>query len=162
MYGDFTPITAESVTYGPVERARVKVEKAERILERLPQADCPVTHHFAPGVYMRELTIPQGVLLTGAVHKTEHLSVLSKGHIYILNGEDRMELIAPATVLSPKGVKRAIYAVEDSTWMTIHATTETNTAKLVEELTTSTEEELAGGSANRQLLRSGPQPQIRG
>ena len=36
----------------------------------------------------------------------------SKGHIYILNGEDRMELIAPATVLSPAGVKRAIYAVE--------------------------------------------------
>lgn len=156
-----TPVTAESVTYGPVERARAKVEKAERIMENMPQADCPITHHFAPGVYMREMAVPAGVLLTGAVHKTEHLSVLSKGHIYVINGGDRLELRAPATVLSPKGVKRAIYAVEDSVWMTIHATNETDTAKLVEELTTSTEDELAGGSRNRQLLRSGKH-QIRG
>jgi hypothetical protein len=156
-----TAIAADSVTYGPVERARVKVEKAERILERHPQADCPVTHHFAPGVYMRELLIPQGVLLTGAVHKTAHMSVLSKGHIFILNGEDRLELVAPATVLSPAGVKRAIYAVEESVWMTIHATDETDTARLVEDLTTSTEDELLGGSANRQLALGGQQ-QIRG
>lgn len=156
-----TAVTADSVTYGPVERARVKVERVERIMERHPQTDCPVTHHFAPGVYMREMFIPQGVLLTGAVHKTAHMSVLSKGHIFILNGEERLELVAPATVLSPAGVKRAIYAVEDSTWMTIHATNETDTAKLVEELTTSTEDELLGGKANRQLALGGQQ-QIRG
>lgn len=161
MYGDFTPVTVGSVTYGPVERARVKVERVERVLEQHPQAECPLVHHFAPGVYMRQITIPAGVLLTGAVHKTEHLSVLSKGHVFILNGEDRMELIAPATVLSPKGVKRAIYAVEESVWMTIHATNETDTDKLVSELTTSTADELAGGSRNRQLMRSGRQ-QIRG
>lgn len=151
-----TAVAAESVTYGPVERARAKVEKVERVLERHPQTDCPVTHHFAPGVYLREILIPQGVLLTGAVHKTEHLSMLSKGHIFIINGEERLELIAPATVLSPKGVKRAIYAVEEAVWTTIHATNETDTDKLVSELTTSTADELAGGSRNRQLLRSGP------
>lgn len=150
-----TPVAAESVTYGPIERARVKVEKAERVMEQFPQADCPVTHNFAPGVYVREILIPQGVLLTGAVHKTEHLSVLSKGHIFLINGEDRLELCAPATVLSPAGVKRAIYAVEESVWSTIHATNETDTARLVETLTHSTEDELAGGSRNRQLMRSG-------
>jgi hypothetical protein len=160
MYG--VSVTADSVTFGPIEKARLKVEKAERLLEQLPQVDCPVTHHFAPGVYMREMFAPAGVLLTGAVHKTQHLSILTKGRICILNGEDRLELVAPATVLSPAGVKRAIYALEDSVWVTIHATNETNTARLVEELTTSTEDELAGGSRNRQLLRSGPAPQIRG
>ena len=160
MYG--VSVAADSVTFGPIERARVKVEKAERVMEGLPQADCPITHHFAPGVYMREMFAPAGVLLTGAVHKTEHLSVLTKGRVFVLNGEDRLEIVAPATVLSPKGVKRAIYAVEDSVWMTIHATNETDTARLVEELTTSTEDELAGGSRNRQLMRGGAAPQIRG
>lgn len=154
-------VTANRVTFGSLARARMKVEKVERTLEQHPQADCPVTHHFAPGAYIREMFIPQGVLLTGAVHKTAHLSVLAKGHIYILNGDEKLELIAPATVVSPMGVKRAIYAVEDAVWMTIHATNETDTDKLVSELTESTASELLGGADNRQLARGGHQ-QIRG
>lgn len=159
MYGEFTPVTVSSVTYGPLERERLKVEKAERLLETLPQVDCPVTHHFAPGVYMREMFIPAGVMLTGAVHKTEHLTMLVKGRLLLVNGGGGSEVVAPATLLSLAGIKRAGYAMEDSIVMTIHATNETDPDKLVSELTESTASELLGGAENRQLAVSGPQPE---
>lgn len=157
MYG--VSVAADSVTFGPIERARVKVEQAERLIETLPQVDCPITHHFAPGVYMREMFIPAGVMLTGAVHKTEHLTVLVKGRLLLVNGSGGTEVVAPATLLSPAGIKRAGYAVEDSVVMTIHATNETDPDKLVSELTESTASELLGGAGNRQLAVSGLQPE---
>jgi hypothetical protein len=157
MYG--VSVAADSVTFGPIEKARLKVEKAERLIETLPQVDCPITHHFAPGVYMREMFIPAGVMLTGAVHKTKHLTLLVKGRLLLVNGDASTEVIAPATLMSPAGIKRAGYAVEDSVVMTIHATNETDTDKLVEELTYSKASELLGGAENYQLAVSGPQPE---
>jgi hypothetical protein len=56
-----------------LDPARAKVEALEDEIAKLPQVDCPVRHYFAPGLYAREMTIPAGVTLTGAVHKTEHL-----------------------------------------------------------------------------------------
>ncbi len=38
------------------------------------QIELVTIHHFSPGIYMRELRIPAGVTLTGAIHKTEHLT----------------------------------------------------------------------------------------
>jgi hypothetical protein len=34
-----------------------------------PQTDCPVTHHFGPGVYIREVKIPAGSLVLGHKHQ---------------------------------------------------------------------------------------------
>lgn len=132
--------------------ARRKVAALEEAIQSQPQVDCPVKHHFAPGVYLREMTIPTGVLLTGAVHKTCHLSMLSKGHIYLVGDTGTTELKAPATVLSQPGTKRAIYAVEEAVWTTIHATDTVDLDALVEELTEAKSDELLGGANNKQLL----------
>lgn len=140
---------------------RDKVLRAEELLNELPQVDCPVTHHFAPNVYVREMFIPANVLLTGAVHKTCHLSMLSKGKVRVITDTGAVELTAPATVLSQTGAKRAIYAIEDAVWSTIHATDETDVDRLVEELTESTADELLGGTANRQIAAQ-QQQQLRG
>jgi len=131
--------------------ARRKVAALEAAMQSQPQVDCPVKHHFAPGVYIREMTIPTGVVLTGAVHKTSHLSMLSKGHIYLVGDTDTVELRAPATVLSQPGTKRAIYAVEEAIWTTIHATDTVDLDELVAELTESKSDELLGGANNTQL-----------
>jgi hypothetical protein len=37
-----------------------KVEDVERKMLLLPQADCPLHHHFGPGLYVREVHIPAG------------------------------------------------------------------------------------------------------
>lgn len=134
---------------------RDRVIALESAMEQYPQANCPIKHHFADGIYAREMTIPANVVLTGAVHKTCHLSILSKGKIQLVSDDEVIELTAPATILANAGTKRAIHALEESVWTNIHATNETDLDKLVEELTESTAAELAGGEANRQLKLSG-------
>lgn len=93
--------------------------------------DSLTRHHFAPGVYARELTIPAGVVLTGKIHKTAHLNVVSAGRITVWSEEHGMRTItAPYTFMSSPGVRRVGFAHEDTVWTTIHPTDETDLAKL--------------------------------
>jgi hypothetical protein len=132
--------------------SREKVERLEKVLEQYPQAELPVKHYFVPGMYAREMTIPAGVILTGAVHKTEHLSTISAGRIMVETEEGMKEISAPYTFVSKPGAKRAGYALETTVWTTYHATETTDLDTLVEELTEMTAAELVGGPKNRQML----------
>ena len=131
---------------------REKVEQLEKMMQAYDPAVLPITHHFADGIYAREMFMPKGAVLTGAVHKTTHMCILSKGHVRVATDEGPVNLIAPATLIAKPGAKRAIFALEDSIWTNIHATNETDLDKIVEELTESTAAELQGGAANKQQL----------
>lgn len=130
---------------------RERVERLERIYEQYPQVVCPVRHHFAPGVYAREMTIPAGVHAVGAVHKTEHLSILV-GHCLLTTDDGAKEFDGHNTFVSRPGAKRAIVAIGDVVMTTIHPTDETDLDKLCELLTHSTSAQLIGGAENRQML----------
>ena len=43
------------------------------------QAELPPKHSFSPGVYVRELAIPEGTLLIGKIHKHRHQSIKIQG-----------------------------------------------------------------------------------
>ncbi len=118
------------------------IECPEKILEDGRPIELEAIHHFAPGMYARELRIPAGVLLTGKIHKTEHLNILAKGRIEISNMGESKELIAPQIFVSPPGTKRAGYAHEDSVWITIHATEETDLEQLERDTVVDSFEEL--------------------
>jgi hypothetical protein len=118
----------------------------------MPQVDCPVRHFFAPGLYAREMTIPAGVVLTGAVHKTQHLCTVSKGHIWVDDGTGAKELFAGMTFASPAGAKRAGMAVSTTVFTTYHATDTTDLDELAQELFGVRDAELLGGSMNRQAM----------
>ena len=103
---------------------------------------CKITHHFAPGVYAREMWMPAGCLITGKIHLTEHLNILSQGAVSVSNSDESIFMQAPHTFVSPVGTKRAIYAHEDSTWTTIHVTELTDPDKIEEEIIVETFEQL--------------------
>jgi hypothetical protein len=93
----------------------------------MPQVELPVRHYFSPGVYARELTIPAGVCLTGAVHRYEQLNILSKGTMKVLLEDGTIqEVSAPFTVVSPPGTKRIAVTLTDCVWTTILGTDETD------------------------------------
>ena len=131
---------------------RDQVMRLEAALAEFPQVECPVWHHFAPGLYARKMLIRKGTVLTGAVHKTEHLCIIS-GDIDV-STDDGVRRITDshAIITSKPGAKRAGYAHEDTYWTTVHATEETDLERLVEELTESTAQELLGGAENKQLI----------
>jgi len=95
-----------------------------------------VRHYFSQGVYARELFIPKGAVLTGKIHLTEHLSLLVQGELSVMTDSGVQRLKAPYVVNSKPGMKRAGYAHEDSRWITIHVTNETDLEKLEAELVT--------------------------
>lgn len=83
--------------------------------------DYKVNHYHLDGVYLREMPMKKGMVIVGKIHKTEHLCILSKGRVTVYNGEGRQELTEGAIVRSYPGVKRALYAHEDSIWVNIHS-----------------------------------------
>ena len=118
------------------EAMRQRVERLEEAMREYPQLQIEVRHFHADGLYAREITIPAGCLLTGKVHKREHINIISKGRISIVTDEGEVEIVAPCTMVSKPGTKRAGYAHEETVWTTIHATEETDIAKLELELVT--------------------------
>ena len=103
---------------------------------------CKITHYFAPGVYAREMWMPAGCLITGKIHLTEHLNMLSQGRVSVSNKGKSITMEAPYTFVSPVGTKRAIFAHEDSTWTTIHATDLTDPEEIEDEIIAESFEEL--------------------
>ena len=112
----------------PVTEAQVQMLEAE--LLKYPQPDCPVVHRFAPGLYIRELTIPADTFVIGHKQKMPQLNIMLAGRIILTNENGtRTELVAPQVFVGPPGRKIA-YAVETVIWQNIYPTTETDVATL--------------------------------
>ncbi len=111
---------------------RSKTLELEAVMFKMhdDHVELPLNHHFAPGLYARELFIPKDVTLVGKLHKTEHLLVLTQGDVSILGKEGADRFIAPHTFVTKPGTKRVIYAHEDSVLMTFHVTEETDPEKV--------------------------------
>jgi hypothetical protein len=103
-------------------------------------------------MYAREITIPKGTVLTGAVHKTQNLAVLSQGKLQLVTDDGTTIISAPHILTVMPGMKNASYALEDSVWTNFFPTEETDTDVLVELLTESKATDLIGGSDNKQLV----------
>ena len=100
-------------------------------MNKFPQVECPVKHHFSPGLYMREIFMPAGTIVIGKVHKTEHFNIIVKGAAYIVHDDgSHEELIAPTVFVSKAGVQKVLVITEDMVWMTTHVTEETDVQKI--------------------------------
>lgn len=108
-------------------------------MEKMPGAKdsldaFPVTHHFAPGVYAREMFLPANHTIVGKIHKHAHLNIISQGVVVVSTEEGSKELVAPCTFTSYAGTKRAVFVKEDAIWTTIHVTDETDLEKIEDEI----------------------------
>lgn len=103
------------------------VRDVQKQLSESPDViDVPVQHHFAPGVYMRQMDAAAGTLVVSKMHRTEHMNILLKGSLTVAT-ENGIELLkAPCVLKSMPGTKRIGYFHEDSSWITVHPTEETD------------------------------------
>ena len=95
---------------------------------------CPLKHSFADGCYVREIFIPKGTVVVGKIHKHSHPNFLMKGKVIVITESGRKEICAPCSMISDAGTKRAVLAVEDTVWITVHVTKETELEKIEEEI----------------------------
>ena len=91
----------------------------------------PLKHTFADQLYLRQMGMKKGTAVVGAIHNHLHVWFLLVGHISVATEESIEDYIAPCYVVSTPGVKRVIYANEDSTFVNIHKNP-TNTQDLDE------------------------------
>lgn len=105
---------------------RDAIFRLEDKLKDMPQAEIEVIHRFAPGVYTREMIVPAGTLMTGMIHKTEHISIFLEGRMIIPHEGGSKEIVAPMVENALPGVKRVGLALERVRWITVHPTEETD------------------------------------
>ena len=111
------------------------VRDVQKQLSESPNViDVPVQHHFAPGVYMRQMDAAAGTLVVSKMHRTEHMNILLKGSLTVAT-ENGIELLkAPCVLKSMPGTKRIGYFHEDSSWITVHPTEETDLEKIEQQV----------------------------
>jgi len=90
---------------------------------------CTLTHYFTPKdeeygccTYAREIKLPKGSLVIGKIHRHQHLNFITQGKVIVYTEFGLKHLEAPCTFVSEVGLKRAVYAVEDTLWTTVHLT----------------------------------------
>lgn len=98
----------------------------KQIQDHAELIDVPVEHHFAPGVYMRQMNAKAGTVVVSKMHRTEHMNVLLSGSLTIATENGIEYLQAPAVIKSMPGTKRIGYFHEDTSWMTVHPTDSTD------------------------------------
>jgi len=107
----------------------------EDAISQLPElVEFETDHYFSDELYARAIHIPAGVVLTGKVHKRDHINFLMKGEIRVMTDEGVKHLKAPAIIPSAKGIKRAGYAITEVLWVTVHHCTKTNVKDAEDEL----------------------------
>jgi len=121
---------------------RERIEVIESAMFKCEQLHIPVGHAFADGLYMRQILIPKGTLLTSKFHKYEQLDVMLQGDMSIVTNDGVARVKAPMIGASKPGMKRLGYAHEDTLWITVHATRETSVETLEKMLFADSYEEL--------------------
>lgn len=87
----------------------------------------PTFHHFAPGLYCREIRMPAGSVVTSYIHRHEHPYVVSAGECYVLNAECKWDhIVAPYFGITKAGTRRLLVMVRPTVWTTFHVTDTTD------------------------------------
>jgi hypothetical protein len=122
-------------------------------LSGLPENGITYKHHTGGGVYLREVNLKANALAVGAKHLKETMDFLSKGTIYIYTDEGRRKVEAPAVFVSPAGAQRAVLAITDAVFTTVHPL-EGRTIEQIEMDWVGDNTQLLGGVNNIQLLKT--------
>lgn len=117
----------------PTIPTRGEIERLEREVARLPQVDLMTEHVLSGGVYARTIYIPAGTVLTGAVHKKDHVNVVI-GDITAWTEEGMKRFTGHHVLKSRAGTKRAGYAHATTIWTTFSHTDQTDIEAIEQEL----------------------------
>jgi hypothetical protein len=119
---------------------RQDIIKAEEMLLQLPNAftgdnpSCPLEHTFVDGAYVRQISMPKGMLISSKIHKKTHPYFILSGDVSVVTEQGLVRMKAPFYGITKAGTKRILYTHEDTVWVTVHVTEETDLDKIEEEV----------------------------
>jgi hypothetical protein len=110
------------------------MDQAECIIATGEPVEMPLTHRFTDGMYIREIFMPAGTILTSKIHKTNHPFVVSKGKCMVYDGNKIETITAPHTGITEPNTRRLLYIEEDTIWTTFHITDKTDVDEIEKEI----------------------------
>ena len=124
-----------------------KMIEVQSIIGQMPGARfgddaCPLKHSFADGLYIREIFMPKGIIAVSELHKKSYPYFVLEGDLSVIVPGGLVRIKAPYFGITEAGTKRVLYIHEDTHWINVHATDETDVEKMREEFTVKTYDEL--------------------
>lgn len=106
-----------------LSNAQIEQLTQEILAGQHEQIEMPVTHRFAPGLYLREIFMPAGTFVIGNEHNSEHFNIVTEGmaNVLMTGGEIAETIMAPACFKTRPGVRKVLYILEDMRFITVHA-----------------------------------------
>lgn len=141
--GALLVIVDGEVTFNVPDRSpsaiRSQIKRWTKSLLDLPagaQREFDVHHTLIDGVYTRTLFIPKGSLLFGKIHLKECVNIVAKGDISVLTETGMGRFTAGHVAVSKPGIQKVGYAHEDTVFINVFRTDETNIEKIEAEVST--------------------------
>lgn len=128
---DHTHADTAPITTLPHVPTRTQILRAEAALRTVQVPMPEAVHHFAQGMYGRELTIPAGHYITGKTHRKEHIFIVLTGDLTVWTERGMVRAGAGAMVIGKPGTKRIAYAHETTRCIAI-SENPTNTTDLAQ------------------------------
>jgi quercetin dioxygenase-like cupin family protein len=88
------------------------------------------THHFATGIYAKEMRVPAGIKGVTHVHTYDHFAFLCKGRAIVEVDGKRTEYQPGSIITIVRGKQHSVFALDDIIWFCVHATDVTDPTKI--------------------------------
>ena len=85
-----------------------------------------IIHRFGGGLYIREAHYPKDTLIVGQEHLSEHMNVLLKGSINVIDGDGSIQTLTAPHMFVAKAGSKIGYTLEDVVWQNIYVTSSTD------------------------------------
>ena len=119
------------------EAIRAQIKAFTEFLLTLPdKREFEVAHTLIDGVYTRTLFIPKGSVLVGKIHLKECVNIVAAGDISILTETGCGRIKAGHIAVSKPGIQKLGYAHEDTVFVNVFRTDETDIEKIEAEIAT--------------------------
>lgn len=82
--------------------------------------NCPVTHRFEPGMYIREMFVPRGTYFIGRAHRYGHRVTLDAGRVRLITEDHEVTVAAPYELQTTPYFITVFEALEDVWGSTYH------------------------------------------
>jgi hypothetical protein len=102
-----------------------KLALAKALLKQ-EQTPNSIIHRFGGGLYIREAHYPKSTLIVGQEHVSEHMNVLLKGSINVIDGDGCVQTLTAPYMFVAKAGSKVGYTLEDVVWQNIYVTNSTD------------------------------------
>src|SRR5271166_319610 len=110
------------------------IDKVQELGRHLPQQSLPTMSFLLEGMYARQCLIPAGTLFVGREHKKPHYFICAAGAATVTTESGLKQLRAGMVLMVEPGYKRMGITTEDTVFITVHRTDETDLKNIEDDL----------------------------